>query len=210
MIIILACGGSGTNYISEIFKQIGLQVGHEQLGKDGIVDWRLNAFTRISKDNIKRHCKEKGISTSIFTYLDRVRYSTNNICLHQVRHPLKNISSSYCWLGDHGAREYLSKFSSINLNEDKLLSAMKYWYEWNRFAEYRASFRYQIEKLEEIWSDFCRKSGINTRVEFPSKVSKQIGTRSANYFTWENLRSVDSSLTDKIIMQANRYGYQYN
>jgi len=76
-IIIIGCGRSGTTHTSKKFQAFGYDVGHERLKKHGISSWYLvsdqdeipigPSFAQVAKFNIA--------------------------VVHQVRHPLKAISS---------------------------------------------------------------------------------------------------------------------
>jgi hypothetical protein len=38
-LVIIGCARSGTKYSSMLFRQLGLEIGHEEEGRDGISDW---------------------------------------------------------------------------------------------------------------------------------------------------------------------------
>ena len=64
-VLITGCGRSGTSYMSSLMRKTGLDMPHEVMGRDGMVGW------------------QQARDTSGF-----------DIVLHQVRHPLRAISSA--------------------------------------------------------------------------------------------------------------------
>lgn len=40
MLLITGCGRSGTHFTARLLQEIGLDVGHETLGKDGVASWK--------------------------------------------------------------------------------------------------------------------------------------------------------------------------
>lgn len=76
-IMVIGCGRSGTTFTSKIFKTHNIKIGHERLDNDGISSWYLvsdqdEVFLGPSFNQIK---------------------NLNMPIVHQVRHPLKSISS---------------------------------------------------------------------------------------------------------------------
>ncbi|MEL7422698.1 MAG: hypothetical protein AAFN81_06895, partial [Bacteroidota bacterium] len=76
-IMIIGCGRSGTTYTSKLFKSFGYEVGHERLGKNGISSWML-----VSDQT----------QVPIGPSFKDLR-SLELPIVHQVRHPIKAISS---------------------------------------------------------------------------------------------------------------------
>ena len=158
MIIIIGCARSGTGFISEKAKEIGLDIGHEKVGEHGIADWS---------------------QTTDGLFIDK----QDGVFCHQVRNPLDTIASCTTLAGE--SWQFISKY--IPIGDSLIHSCMIYWYYWNLLAEEKASHTYQLETFEP--------SNVNSRDHIT--------------LTWEDLKEIDSELTDKIIDLAKSYGYGY-
>jgi len=130
-------------------------------------------------------------------------------CLHQVRHPLKQISSMF----DHqawGFMDYAAKITSHSL-----LGCMQYWLQWNELLEEFCVWRYQLEQFDSVWNEFLDR--IDHPYEPLPDVSRSINSRHANSalkllreihnFDWTDLFECDDELAYKILLKAEQYGY---
>jgi hypothetical protein len=211
MIAVLGCGGSGTNYIAVVMKRLGLEFGHEELGKDGLADWRLTPYDFMT--DFRSWMRINNIVDSVFPYRSRIDFNGSDIVFHQVRHPLKAISSICMWINDSGpqggVRGLLGRFTSVEKGDSRLLAAMKYWLEWNKVAEYKAVYRYRVECLKDVWEEFLSKARLNGGMSFPQDIPKTIASRNPNrHFDWNDLIAEDREIANKIIMMSDRYGYE--
>ena len=78
-LLVTGCGRSGTTYTSALLQAMDLDIPHEAVGKDGAASW-------------------KQIVSGTFVYLGKNRSVTIDgsgfdRIIHQVRHPLKLITS---------------------------------------------------------------------------------------------------------------------
>ena len=78
-LLITGCARSGTGYASLLFKKMGLDIGHEEYGADGISSWLF----AVDAENVPWGPSRKDVKFGkVF---------------HQVRHPLKAIGSIYTY-----------------------------------------------------------------------------------------------------------------
>lgn len=199
-ILITGCGRSGTVYMSKLLLALGLDVQHEEeIGKDGVVSWLMAT-------------KSDKILNSNYPKFSDYNF---NIILHQVREPLKTISScqvlqKYIW-------DFTKSFIPINDEDTLILKCMKYYYYWNLIAEKNAIWTFKIENLKEELELFCKKiqhtelynkKSLEIIENFPIDVNTRRG--SFKPLTWEELEKEDSSLYKLIKEQAKRYNYKTN
>jgi hypothetical protein len=195
-ILITGAGRSGTAYISSLTGKLGLDMPHElQMGRNGIVSWLLAAQTEDVPWGPK-------FSKCEF-----------DVILHQVRHPLKTISTMRTAMP--ASWRYIQKNAPSIKREDSVLSkSMKYWVHWNLKAEAMSSWTYRIEDFD--LKQFCEK--IHSPKLFNKRNRKRVNRlpttinsrlRSIKkYLMWEDLRQEDENLCDLIQDQAKRYGYE--
>ncbi|MDY6959785.1 MAG: hypothetical protein SVK08_11595 [Halobacteriota archaeon] len=201
-IIITGCGRSGTLYITKFWKVFGLSIGHEKYKKDGIASWYLPIENRLNQ--IKA---EIGLP--------------NALIFHQVRHPLKVISSMFPRQWTEPIVAEMSDVRKPN-KESKLLQTMKYWYWWNIAIEitFPIALRYRIEDIQkrELIERLTRMVGVNRKGKIAEikKISTKTHTSygqthtSKGYkhiFTWDELEKEDSDMCWMIWQKAKNYGY---
>jgi len=193
--IITGCGRSGTAYTAEVLKYLGLDVGHERLGKDGIISWPLAVMPlkeSVWGPNIMKVLKNYGEETPI---------------LHQVRDPIKTISS--CRYIKGVSWRYIEKY--IPSNGCKLKKAMQYWYYWNKAAEDVSEFTYRVENLKNELPRIFEAYKMEFFYKDIDIIRKTINkNRKDNMaLTLKDMLSIDAELTFKIVRMAKRYGYAY-
>ena len=222
-LLITGCGRSGTRYMVALLERHGLEIKHEEMGRNGIVSWCMAVDSAATPWGPPRR-----------------DYDFNNI-FQQVRSPLKAIPSitkfkDISW-------QYIGQWIPCRPDEPVLLRAAKYWYYWNEHAENIAHWRYRIETFPEVYPEFCERLGliadttilesldtdINTRArgrllhlydEFCLKLGltpaeslreKLSRKKKAGYkdksFSWHDLEQLDSELCDMIRTKAESYGY---
>jgi hypothetical protein len=122
-------------------------------------------------------------------------------CFHQVRHPLKQISSNVA----HNSWGFCDLI--IDLPNAGLLGCMKYWYEWNLLCEEFCVWRYRIEEFPEVWDEFLERIGHEPceLPDTPTDTNKQPGE--FKQYTWDDLFNEDKGLAEDIVKMAKRYGY---
>ena len=139
-LLITGCGRSGTKYTSALLANLGLDVPHEKMGKDGIVAWCL----AVDCDDSPWGGGRRGI--------------TFKKILHQVRHPLKVIPSLTTFTPR--SWEFIERHIPCPMDKPTLLRATKYWYYWNAEAERTAHWRYRVEAIDSAFTEFCYHVGV--------------------------------------------------
>ena len=199
-IVVTGCGRSGTLYITKFFKVLGLDIGHEKYGIDGIASWYLPIPNRYNQ------------------FYNDMR-SHPIVVFHQIRHPLLVISSFYPrkW-----SDAMIPNLIGAEPGESNLQQKMRYWLWWNQLIEQKfpINYRYKIEDIHrpEVIQNitFESKTSSQGKIEELQNIPTNVHTsykktkRSKGYkhiFTWGELWKEDSLLTQQIYEQARRYGY---
>lgn len=104
-VLVTGCGRSGTGFAAKALQHIGLDVRHEEMGKDGTSDW-----------------KEVARTTSLeYEHVIQV-----------VRDPLPWIGS-FLTVGD-SSWEFIHKNQGTKPTESKIKDCLIHWIKWNRWA----------------------------------------------------------------------------
>lgn len=222
-LLILACGRSGTQYISKVWKKAGLDFGHEHVLSDGCVSMYfclphadISAFNTSNKHAV--HPNEY-----------REDFEFEHIW-HQVRDPLKAIDSMAKafnstvrrWTQDHMGIDAGNAYKRQCSIEDKYLWAMRYYLQGNELMAQQAQLTYRLESLQNIWwAPLCDKLGLglplfpnvssttNRGLRFAFKSKEQAAEiRETLYDTsWETLKRVDKTLAGEIRERTREWGY---
>ncbi len=191
-LLITGCARSGTTYIAKVLQQSGLEIGHEKMQRDGVAAWQFAA----NPVGVKR-----GVN------LNKTEFDHT---FHQVRHPLKVISSVFVTENRHSWNYILKQVPEIKIQDSHLVKCAKYWYYWNLKAEQKAEWTYRIEDLDKIWDTFQERLGEKIAKNALALVPKNSNTAGSKVkeFTWEDLkRELPSDLFEKIQALAQKYGY---
>lgn len=188
--LITGCGRSGTKYMATVLRSVGLDVGHEQMGRDGAVSgiWAVDSdsYPKFHQQGPRPHF---------------------DLILHQVRHPLHTIGS--VTTGSQAAWEFNSRFVPINLEESVLIRSAKYWFYWNRMVEAQAVFTYRIENLREVWPHLMELLGHAADYEQITHFSQAMNSRKHREVTWEAMeKEVPVWLVRAIKVLGRFYGYK--
>lgn len=185
MILITGCGRSGTGYITKCFAQLGLDIGHEKWGEDGISSFYLAGKGRLP------HWHFKGKPENYnFTFK-----------FHQVRHPLKAIASATTFRQPRTIT-FIKENIYIPDGVDPLEFAAYYWVRWNKLVEEKVKgLRYQVE--HPPWEKICEILDIPFKI--PQGVPKNTNTRPHKDVSWDDLKSL--AIYDEIRGLAEKYGY---
>ena len=162
MIAITGTGRCGTMYAAEYFSMVfNFDVKHESFGKDGISSLHLGS--QKWKDLLYHN--SYGYKCYIF---------------HQVRHPLKVISSLVNRDIIGVAAEVIPQIKS---DDHPLIRSAKYFYYWNRRLEsmYNFDMRYHVEGMHQklFVKHLCRILGIEYTPSMYVKannINKEINT----------------------------------
>lgn len=190
-LLITGCARSGTTYISKALLDSGLEIGHERMLKDGVSSWPLAAAPEGTKRRVN---------------LKKFRFEH---VFHQVRDPLKVISSVYRTENRHSWNYILKYTPEIRVQDSHLVKCAKYWYYWNLKAEKMAEWTYSVENIDALWDEFERRLGKKLDRSKLHKVPKTTNTAGEHaMFTWKDLeRELDPELLQKIQSMAIKYGY---
>jgi hypothetical protein len=200
-LLITGCARSGTCFIAKVLQQAGLDIQHEQIGRDGVSSW----FMTVHANSTPWGPGRNGIS---FSHI-----------FHQVRHPLKVISSVYTTEGVKSWGYSMPFIPQILPEDSYIVRSAKYWYYWNLMAAKEAELTYRVEDLANVWEEFEKRLGrkLDRKVltTIPTDTNSRLvkpPSRGNNTlekdFTWEDLkRHLDQELYLNIRNLAEQYGY---
>jgi hypothetical protein len=172
--------------MAKVLRAAGLDVGHETLGKDGVVSsiWAV-------EDERYPVYHHKGPRPEF------------DIVLHQVREPLATIGSLTTALP--GSWRWNARHIPIKPQEQTLLQlAASYWYWWNQLCEYVGQYRYRIEDLDQEWHTLQQLLGFTG--ELDKSVSKKTNARQHVEVTWDEVGTAVPELPVRDL--AIVYGYR--
>lgn len=180
-IIIIGLPRNGSNFISKAFRENGIDVYHEDVGKDGISSWVL-----ASKGDVVY------LGPTYHQVLKKYDYQVK--LYHQIREPISTISSittisKPSWL-------YIEKYVNLDSANSLLHKSMIFWLEWNKRCEDMTDNWYQLDNYQTY---FNLKKDLK---------NKNINSRKHKNYELENLYKEDKKLTDEIIKYSEKYGYK--
>ncbi len=193
MILITGTPRCGTHYTAALLQALGLRVLHEAVDVDGAVSWKHTGhgtFT-VPKRNRVSEIFDPGFTTT----------------LHQVRNPLKSISSMQT-LRDC-TWKFMTHHIELDMDAPVVVRGMQCWTGWNSLAEAKAEWRYRIEDLKEIFPEFL--THLNLPVQPIPELSRESRESRLERFTplrWGNLLHADESLAHSTAALARKYGYE--
>ncbi len=186
MILILAPSRSGTTYTAKLLQSAGLDIKHENIGKDGGIGWQFCANTMYNK---KR------------TDWRDIEF---DLVIQQTRHPLPTISSIITH--EEGMMRFIAK--DIGTESTGLELAMRYWIEWTLRANEKAEFTYQVENMETVWPNLikliCPEKKDLTMPEIPQNTN----SRKHDNLTWHDLFECNNDLAANILELSKKMGYE--
>ena len=191
LLLITGCARSGTTYISKLLAEAGLRIGHERVRRNGICSWDLAVDPDEGRWNVK-----KG------------QYNFAHI-FHQVRHPLKTISSVYS-TEDAASWNFIMKhLKEIQPEDSHLVKCAKYWYYWNLAAERRAEWTYRIEDIATLAGEFGKH--LETKSDQPLENSRCNFTWTEFITPWDKIgnqlvRKLDAAALKRIAKDTHTKG----
>ena len=202
-LLVTGCARSGTRYIATVLKKCGMDIGHETLGNDGIASWGMVVESEKFPWGLGRNGLE-------FEHI-----------FHQVRDPLKSISSIYTTEGPKSWGFITSQVPEISLNDPYIVRAAKYWYYWNSMAEKLAEWTYRVEDIDTVWDEYERRLGMQLDRSIVKEVTPDVNSRNGKptrcdyistgeptSFSWDDLKQqLDPELYENIRSLAKKYGY---
>lgn len=202
-VVMVGCSNSGTTFMSRYLQACGLGVMHENIGEDGINGYNAldERFLKIYRENLGDY----------------------GPFIHQVRHPLKVISSLGEGISEgwdvHRTQQILPGWKdqchNLHKGASNLERRMRYWLEWNRLCAEYCGFTVMLENFCELGSwDRIRLSariGFELRDKYLQDVSftTRTHTHEPNYVlhTWDDLLNENPELAAEVQQQAQRFGY---
>lgn len=138
---------------------------------------------------------------------------------HQVRHPLKVISSAFMTEGVKSWGYIMPHLPEVHKEDSWLVKCAKFWYYWNLKAEALAEWTYRVEDLPHIWKEFETRLGLSLNPRGLTLIPQNLNERhqkppsrktntTFTDFTWEDLeKALDPELYQNLRDLALRYGY---
>lgn len=214
IIVVTGCGRSGTSYITRVFQNLGLKVAHEKWGQRGMASWYI-------------------VAGGHYENFLKITHNRKVVVLHQVREPLKVVSS---FIRRDGIGWITRMVPEINAKDNPFIKCAKYWYYWNKMVEskFDVDFRYKVEDVSVKETGVLKKICELVGVEFTDDAFDKIGRIPTNVhtgyippgvdkkktkistserkaythiFTWKELKAVDVGLYKKLKVLADIYGY---
>jgi hypothetical protein len=187
--LITGCGRSGTSYISNLLTSLGLDIGHETMGKDGIASWLL------------------AVNTDLVPWGPPPKLFTFKTVIHQIRNPLDTISSLQTF--SDIAWQFICNHIPASHDEPLLLKCAKYWHYWNLSTERVAQWSYRIEDINEVFDELCFRVGVPANRGILRITPTDVNTRKQQYrkVSWKDIAAIDRNLALAIQEQSVRYGY---
>jgi hypothetical protein len=130
-----------------------------------------------------------------------------DVILHQVRDPLKTISSAVTVLAKRTHNEFhiLFDMEKADREKSKLYQVMLTWLILNELAE-KAEWRYKIEDIDEVYPELCRRFNMQPKEGFPP-LDRCVNTRPHPMLAWDDLDKEDYALSQRIKEKTKQYGY---
>lgn len=143
-LLVVATGRSGTHHFASVAQSLGLKIGHEELGENGISSWCLVAETQSAPYGPGR----------LELNLDEF------VIGHQLRNPVKAIPSlvtinNTSWgfiTEDAKGRVPRSWWSSAPIQ----VKAMWHWLDWNRRADQMADIHWTLDQADQVGPKLAR------------------------------------------------------
>jgi hypothetical protein len=181
-LLILGHPRTGTLYTAIVLRMLGLDIGHEREGKDGMV-------SGIFGPNID------------FGSFDKI--------IHQIKNPERAIPSITTIKGETLNLIYKTCGRNIVAERGKvksrLLLAMLSWDCFTDWADSMTNERYRIEDIKEYWPKLLKVFGYKKK-KFPP-IPDNVNHINHKHFNYRGMKKVDKELTEKIKRKAEKYGY---
>ena len=171
-ILVIGHPRTGSGYISELLKAYGLDVGHEEMGEDGIVSWMFSVYDLNNPFYLNKYARSRYFA------------SFENIIMF-ARDPLTAIPSI---IRENSASKislafrvkHIKKNYKINIQEieDHLEKAIEIYYLWSKLVieNNRPSLVVRIEYDDDILFDFLKRQGLNVVVNSDELPSKEVNS----------------------------------
>lgn len=137
MLLITGHQRSGTGYMAALCQAMGLDVGHERVGKDGCSSFQFAVDTKT----VCFHSAEQNKGRAHYRF-DRI--------IHVVRHPLHVIAST-AFTDMNGAIEWQAKFVPVTAPAGHgIRRAVQTYLGWNELIEEQTAEMVRVEDAENV------------------------------------------------------------
>lgn len=207
-ILVTGCGRSGTLFFARTLRKLGLDVGHEEDGADGVVSCYHGAPGPYPEDPGR---KRNGIDEVI---------APRTLVL--VREPLHVIAStmkifrkrdwdwieaelSKPWTLHHGLAGTFPK-----VRRSPLLRSACYWSAWTfHMIRHEDSMLLRVEDTERRWREITKflELPIRPYPNVPTTTNRSTGFMRALPLEWEDLESADPLIYETVRGDSRMYGY---
>lgn len=157
--LITGCARSGTQYITKVMQLSGLDIMHENVGYHGSASWLMAV---------------EDVATPYGPGCEGIKFQH---VLHQVRDPLKVISSVYTTEPKCSWEYIIKHIPQIRWTDPRIVKCAKYWYYWNLKSEEKAELTYRIEDLESEWGKIEKALGLILDKSSIDRVPKDTNSR---------------------------------
>jgi hypothetical protein len=223
LVLVTGCGRSGTRYTTFVLRRLGLDVGHERLGRDGVASWSL----AVDADHVPWGPSPRALSFDVI--------------LHQTRHPLPVVNSAMSFKDE--SWRFICEHIPCSLDDPLPLRAAAYWYHWNAAAERRADLTFRVENVRCVLGEICERLGVEADSSVLDRVPTDVNTRrNGRAFHlaeeaverlrlepvpwlrarlahdcpidahppvgWQDIHALDPALCDRMLAMAAGYGYE--
>lgn len=170
-LLVVAVQRSGTHYVWEMLNRLGIDVHHEGVGPDGAISWlfayKLDMFPDPNKPAVIKPGRTKPPPNKyVINNKERLTYHRFRYVFHQVRHPLRVISTLLARCGKWDRiwlwLSYMDGLEEIDQHQSPLKRSMLLWYLWNRHIERFADLRFRSEDTSP--RDVCSWSGFDPSI----------------------------------------------
>lgn len=187
MILITGHQRSGTGYMAALCQAMGLDVGHEHPGKDGISSFQYAVDT------------ERVIFHSADLHRGRMCYQFDEM-IHVVRHPLHVIAST-AFTDMNGAIEWQAEYIPVTAT-DRVRQAVQTWLGWNELIEKQTDIRVRVEDAENELPKILDVSVVQ------DPPTPGVNGREHQPLTWSAVAKVcKGDELKRLWTMAERYGY---
>lgn len=178
-LLVTGIGRSGTSYTAALATRLGRELGHEQPGFHGRVDWFYAARSPEFQQT-----------------------------WHQVRSP-ESVITSWQGVKRKTWRWVYRQFPDMQRLEDHPVQRiMHLYYRWNLIAEAYASWRYRIEELPTIFDEWCERLQVASNQAVLEDLPRNVNhKRQQRRIGWDEMHETDKEMCKRIKEMAFRYGY---
>lgn len=191
---------TGTGYTSKLLREWGLDVGHEQMGKDGTVTWQM----------LKEHKFEEPVgwpwAENLIGVDRRPGYDT---LIYNVRDPKTSIPSIvFTEFIHYDTTNFLNQNFNIKFGENRVENAIKSILKFDQLImDMNPHIIYRIEKDRDfLFKELIKRNYKVSYTEYSDKYNKRSHPK-LNEIN-EEFNSVNDRLKESINLFCNRLGYE--